>query len=588
MKSLRAALVFIGFAGLAVGLFTVAMIYTSDRNSDPLAISVVALLIGWSFIGTGLFAWWRRPMNRTGGLMTAVGFTWFFIPLSVSDVPAVFITGVIFGNLVIAMLAQLTLSFPSGRLDSRFARWIVGIGYFDAVVLELIAVLFVRDPSVSPSCATCPRNPLAVAQNESLFRAFGTLSAVGGVILISIMIVILVRRWRSLEPAGRAAVNPVAVTGGVTLVLFGAGIAAGVVYPNNSSLHDVFTGAAMVSVVTIPFAFLFGLLRARFTSAAAVSELIEKLGDTTVRDLDIRDALADALGDPTLEFAYWLPADARYVDADGRTVELPENGSDRGFSTVEHDGELVAAIVHDGALADRETLIRSAGAAASLALRNQRLDAELRAKLAELRASRLRIVQASDDARRKLERDLHDGAQQHLVSMALNLRLARDSVENDPRAAVELIEQVSGELAEATAELRELARGIHPAILSDRGLKEALDALAARAPVEIELEYEPTTRLPHQIEAALYFVVAEALTNVARYAQADSAQVSVQLSGGLAVATVRDDGLGGADPAGGTGLRGLQDRVAALDGRLTVESPPGGGTIVRAEIPCAS
>lgn len=588
MKSLRAALVFIGVAGVAVGLFTVVMLFTSDRAPSPLAVAAPALLIGWSFIGTGLFAWWRRPMNRTGGLMTAVGFAWFFIPLTDSDVPAIFLVSAVCANLVIVLLAQLTVSFPSGRLGTRSARWIFAVGYFDAIALQLLAVLFLRDPTSRPGCADCPRNPIALTQNESLFVAFNTLSAIGGVILLSIMVAMVVRRWRALEPAGRAAVTPVAVTGGATLALLGVGIAAGVASPGDDSFHDFFYGAAMVSLVTIPYAFLFGLLRARYAGAAAVGELIETLSDTSASDLDIRAALAEALGDPTLEFAYWLPGDGRYVDDSGSTVELPAGGSGRGFSTVEHDGDLVAAIVHDDALADQQPLIRSAGAAASLALRNRRLDAELRAKLAELRASRLRIVQASDDARRRLERDLHDGAQQHLVSMALNLRLARDSVESDPHGAAELIDQVAAELSEATEELRELARGIHPAILSDRGLAAALDALASRSTVPVALGELPASSLPPAVESAIYFVVAEALTNVARYAEASKATVSVVLGGGMVVATISDDGRGGADPSAGTGLRGLQDRVAALDGRLAVESPPGGGTIVRAEIPCAS
>lgn len=588
MRSLRAALVFIGVAGLAVGFFAVAMIYTSDRSSDPLGTSAAALVVGWSFIGTGLFAWWRRPMNRTGGLMTAVGFTWFFIPLTLSDVPAVFVAATVFANLVIVILAQLTLSFPSGRLGTPSTRWVVGLGYADAIFLQFLAVLFLRDPSGRPGCSDCPRNPFAVTQNESLFVAFNTLSAVGGVILMTIMVGILVRRWRSLEAAGRTAVAPVAATGGITLTLLAAGIASGVADSGSDDVQNLISGAAIISLTTVPFAFLLGLLRAQFTAAVAVGELIETLSDGSARDIDIRDALASALGDPTLEFAYWLPEAGRYVNEEGRTVNLPERGSGRFWSPVRHDGELVAAIVCDESLSERDSVIRSAGAAASLALRNQRLDAELRAKLGELHDSRARIVRASDDARRRLERDLHDGAQQHLVSMALNLRLARDSLQSDPAAAAELIDHVSSELAAATSELRELARGIHPAILSDRGLKAALEALAARSAVPVELGDIPSAALPDAIESAIYFTVTEALTNVARYAGATAAKVSVELRNGNAVATVSDDGGGGADPAAGTGLRGLHDRIAALDGRLEVESPIGRGTVVRAEIPCAS
>ena len=204
----------------------------------------------------------------------------------------------------------------------------------------------------------------------------------------------------------------------------------------------------------------------------------------------------------------------------------------------------------------------------------------------ELRASRARIVQASDTARRRLERDLHDGAQQRLVALALDLKLARGKLDKDPAAAAELLDASIEELAEATSELRELARGIHPALLTDRGLGPALEAIASRAPMPVEVAPVPEMRLPGPVESAAYFVVAEALTNVSKYANATHAEVTVTRSNGKVVVEVRDDGVGGADPAAGSGLSGLADRVAALDGMLDVESPQGGGTVVRAEVPC--
>ena len=222
----------------------------------------------------------------------------------------------------------------------------------------------------------------------------------------------------------------------------------------------------------------------------------------------------------------------------------------------------------------------------SLALENERLDAELRARIEELQASRARIVEAADYERRRLERDLHDGAQQRLVTLALNLRLAQSKFESDPEEAAALVEESAVGLGEATDELRELARGLHPAVLSDRGLGPALQALAGRAPVPVSLGEAPPDRLPPAVESAAYFVVAEALTNVARYADASKAEVSVSRTNGRVEVEVRDDGVGGADPGVGTGLRGLSDRVAALNGRLKVESPAGEGTVVRAVIPC--
>jgi signal transduction histidine kinase len=203
----------------------------------------------------------------------------------------------------------------------------------------------------------------------------------------------------------------------------------------------------------------------------------------------------------------------------------------------------------------------------------------------ELRRSRARIVEASDVERRRLERNLHDGAQQRLVSLSLVLRLAQAKIEADPAEADELLGQASEELGQALEELRELARGIHPAVLSDRGLGPALEALAARSPLPVDLELDGD-RLPEPVEAAAYYVVAEALTNVVKYAEASSVAVSIERVNGRAIVEIADDGIGGADPSGGSGLRGLVDRVEALDGLFLVESAPGKGTRVRAEFPC--
>ncbi|HSP74063.1 MAG TPA: histidine kinase, partial [Gaiellaceae bacterium] len=294
-----------------------------------------------------------------------------------------------------------------------------------------------------------------------------------------------------------------------------------------------------------------------------------------------------ALEDSSLSLAYWLPERGTYVDPDGRPIELPAPGSGRIATEIEHAGAPLAVIVHDESLAEERELVRAVGGAAALTLENERLAAELRARIEELRASRARIVQATDDERRRLERDLHDGAQQRLVALALNLKLAQGALDDDPATVRELLGDAIEELSEATAELRELARGIHPAILTDRGLDAAVTALAGRASVPVELRALPDERLAAPVESTAYFVVAEALTNVARYAQASHAEVEIGQANGALVVEVRDDGGGGADARRGSGLRGLADRVAAVDGRLVVTSPPGAGTTVHAEIPCA-
>jgi signal transduction histidine kinase len=293
--------------------------------------------------------------------------------------------------------------------------------------------------------------------------------------------------------------------------------------------------------------------------------------------------LAVSLGDRSVAIAYWLPDRGEFVDESGRPVTLPEPGSGRAWTAVERDGAPVAAIVHDAALDTSPELVEAAAAASSLAIDNERLKADLRARLEELRVSRLRIVEAADDARRRIERDLHDGAQQELLALALELRVLRSRVGDTD--ALPLVDGIAKRLDVALGELRELARGIHPAILTQSGLSAAVGALAERATLPVEIEMDVDRRLPAPVEAAAYFLVAEALTNVSRYARATGARVQIEVDDDDLVVTVTDDGVGGVDVAGGSGLRGLQDRLATVDGRLEIDSPPGEGTRVTGRIP---
>ena len=298
----------------------------------------------------------------------------------------------------------------------------------------------------------------------------------------------------------------------------------------------------------------------------------------------VREMLAERLGDRSLNIAYWLPDRGIWVDDRGRAVDLPASGSGRAWTAVEREGNRVAAIVHDAELDATPELVHAAASAAALAIDNERLKADLRARLEELRHSRRRIVEAADDARRKIERDLHDGAQQQLVSLALDLRLLRARLKHEPELA-DTVEELADKLAAALAELRELARGIHPAVLSDHGLAPAIHVLVERAPITVECDLAFEGRLPPPIEAAAYFVVAEGLTNVVKYANATKAEVSVSRRPGAVEVVVTDDGIGGARIDAGSGLRGLSDRLAALEGVLTVTSPMGEGTRLAARIP---
>jgi signal transduction histidine kinase len=301
----------------------------------------------------------------------------------------------------------------------------------------------------------------------------------------------------------------------------------------------------------------------------------------------VRETLAQSLGDRSLAIAYWLPDREVFVDERGHHVPLPAPGSDRAWTAVDYEGRRVAAIIHDASLEASPELVQAAAAAASLALDNERLKADLRSRVEELRASRVRLVEASNAARRRLERDLHDGAQQQLVAMAVELRLLRNRLGDHPEAT-ELVDRIDAKLAAALEELRELARGIHPGILTDRGLEPALESLAARAPLPVACVIDLPWRPPASVEAVAYFVIAEALTNVLKYAQASRATIRARYEGDDLVVEAEDDGIGGADEAKGSGLQGLRDRVGALDGTLQVLSPQDGGTRVQARIPWRS
>jgi signal transduction histidine kinase len=514
-------------------------------------------------------------------LMTATGFAWFVAGAGFSELPLVFTVGQVLGSVFFAVVIHLLLAFPSGRLQSRFERRIVTAGYLLTTVVVFPLWLF-ADPA-ELDCSECPENLLLVTANETLVTTISAILNVAALALVGSVLAVLVRRWRRATPSQRRLLVPVYSAGATVIVLLIVVVALQVGGLDRGAL-DVVWAISMVPFALVPYLFLFTLIRARMIQSGAVGELIARVGAAPKRG-ELRDELARALGDPTLDLVYWLPEAGRFVNATGQPVDVSEPGPGRGVTKIERDGECVAAIVHDVLVLD--TQLDAVGAAASLALENERLDAELRARVEELRASRSRMFRVGLEERRRLERDLHDGAQQRLVSMALNMRLARDRLRDDPGSAEGLLDGAAEELEAALDELRELARGIHPAVLTDRGLDAALETLANRAPVPVELERLPGGRLPESIELAAYFVVAEALTNVAKYASASHATVNVERRNGRLLVEVADDGVGGADAEKGTGLRGLVDRLAVIEGRLEVDSAPGQGTTIRARIPCA-
>ncbi len=438
MSGLKRALMAIGAVSLGLGLLTIPVTLDSNHASPRGLFLAIQLVIGWSYVGTGLFMWWRRPENRLGLLMTAVGFTWLLGILNATNDGYLFLLGEVFAAIPYGFLVQMLISFPDGRLHTRLEKTVTWVTWFDVTVLEWAFLPFFQFTR-SPHCHRCPTNPLLATDRIHVAEGIEKAQAVLAILLVAALVVALYRRWRSFAPVQRRSLTGVIWTGAVALVLLTVALAAKLVGTGAAPGVTTIYLVGLLPLAAIPYAFLIGLMRSRFTRAGAVSELVAQLSATAGRRRGLREALADAFGDPSLVLAYWLPDRGRYVDADGQPVELPQTG-DRAWTPVQRDGEPLAVIVHDAALADEQQLLSAAGAAAGLALENERLHAELRARVEELERSRERLIEVGLAERRKLERDLHDGAQQRLIALALNIRLARDRVLRDPQGAVELLE----------------------------------------------------------------------------------------------------------------------------------------------------
>jgi len=549
-----------------------ALFYLFRGDADVTAVAIVNRSVGGSFIFCGLIVWQRRPDSRTGPLMTLTGFLFLGEALlSEVDSHVGYTLGQWVPNTWAIPFAALMLGFPSGRLGPRIDRAIVGAFVFGTVVLQLVWLFFLPFPAGKENAFLISADA-GVANTIDRFQS--SFNATTG---LALAVVCLVRWFRAAPPMRRLLLPTLA--GALTILVLIIQVYYSVLTGEFIRSSQAITSALLVSV---PLAFLLGMLRQQL-ARAGMADLVVALHRAPGSER-LGDVLGKALGDPSLVLAYWLPRFEAYVDADGIPVELPDAGSGRVATLVEDDGRPVAALVHDAALTHQPELLEGVSAAAGVALERERLQAELAARVVELHASRERIVAAGDAERRRLERNLHDGAQQRLVAIALQLRLLKGHVGDDP-SAEELVSAVSDQLALSLAELRELARGLHPAVL-EHGLGAALDALATRSTVVTKVIYEPSERLPEPVELAAYFVACEALANVSKYAQAANVTMRVWRAGPVASIEVADDGVGGADDAGGSGLRGLADRVEALHGRLRVVSPPGVGTTVTAELPC--
>jgi len=577
-RNMNAGLIGLGVLGLLAGAGALWVASTPAIQPSGIPSAPVALLVGWSFIGSGLLSWRARPDNRLGPVMVLSGFAWFASVLQEGHGAVLFTIGQAFQVLYLAGFLYLILSFPSGRLQTVLDRALVITAFALVSVGQLASLLFTDERAICDRCAT---NLLEVTRNDALANGLLQSQRIAGLVVIVITIGLLaVRLVRASRPQRRAVI-PVLLAGIVALAALAVSVTASAL---GAAGQDIYGRVSGYAFAVVPVAVLFAFLQ-RQLARGAVAGLVVELGEPSAT-VGLAEALSRALGDPSLSLGYWFPAESRYVDSDGRPVTLPGPGEGRRSTVVERGGQPIAVLTHDPALEHNAELVDSVCAAAGLTLENERLQAELRARLTELQASRARLVAATEAERRRIERDLHDGTQQRLVSIAMSLGLLESKLPGKPSQAQPIVRETRQALAAALDELRELTQGIHPTILAERGLPVALDELCHRAALPTHLQLDLSCRLPDQVESAAYFVVSEALTNATKHSHGSEVRVKAACAAGLLTIEVADDGIGGAAAGHGTGLRGLTDRVEALGGTLTVSSPPGRGTTLRAEFPC--
>ena len=558
--------------------------------------AIATQLPAFGLITGGLIAWRARPDNPLGALMTCGGVVACLWPTQAFvSVPVLFTASLLLGDLSTGLMAHFLLAFPSGRLPNRLSRVAAATIYLSVLPFNAARGLGM-DPAPG-DCVDCAEaeNLLYIAPPDWYSDALAIAELPLYLALSAFIAWELIRRWRAASEARRRILRLVYI-GGIAAALAhfvreavdgiyarGGGDTPGIYYIADAPPIVAATAAAGLAGGLVGFLYLGGLLRTRAVRST-IGDLMVSAGSS--RDpAELRGALARALGDPTLALAFWAPAFDGYVDADGRPVELPGPQAGRAVTLVQGEQGPLAALVHDPAVVEDEGLADAAGAAARLALERARLQAELRAQLEAVRESRARIVRAADDERRKIERDLHDGAQQRLVSIGLALRHVQHELSDDAGTSAEELDAAVDEVARAIEELRDLTHGLHPQVLTQQGLPAALRSLAERSPLSVDVDVELDERLPEAVEACGYFVCSEALANAAKHAAIDRATIRARHRDGHLTLEVRDEGVGGASIDAGSGLRGLRDRVEALGGSLEVVSPTGAGTRLAATIP---
>jgi signal transduction histidine kinase len=589
----RVRLVSSALAGAAAAAIAAA-IAASGPASHPALVALVRVVIVAVPVAVGLYAWSRRSDERLGWLFVAVGAGLFVTTLAESGDQVVYTVGRAAGWLVEVLVVYLILAFPSGRLPERADRVLVAAMGLVVVTVFLPRLALAEDfevPSPYTSCTyDCPGNAFMLLDQEPAF-VDAVMKPVGTVLVVAVTVAVLLRltqRMRAATPLARRMFTPVLAVGVARLGLLGLGFVARQADPT-AWFVEVLAWLIALAVPVMAVAFLMGLLLWQLFAGRALGRLAECV--RTVPDAPkLRDAFASAFNDPDVEIAF--PAGggtARWVDCRGRSISLPAQGEGRDVSEVHDGGSVVAAVIHDEALSAHPELVEASLEMAGVVLDNQRLAAEAEVAMLEVRRSRGRIAASADRERRRIERDLHDGAQQRLVALRIELELAEELVRCDLEQGIARLRALEGELDEALEELRSLAHGVYPPLLADRGLAEALRAVAARSALPVAVEVHDVGRYPSEVESAVHFSVLEALQNVLKHA-VGARRVVVRVDGGAQGElrfSVRDDGDGArqGELRAGAGLTNMHDRLAAVGGEITVTSAPGVGTVVRGRVP---
>ena len=589
----RRILVVVGILGLLAGAGGFLLVATSDHLVRPVAYGLLVADVIAGTVGVAIYWLVRRPGNRVGLLLLALGVAYAGIALQGAANPLAHSIGVLSDAVVFALTYYVVFAFPEGRITRPLERLLVG-----ATVLVLLASFipwFFFSPVVSggaplAACnAACPENALMIADRPSLASGFGKLEGYLAVALAGAIGLLLVYRLMTATRPRRRALIPVYVPAFVLTIVFGTFQAAGVgLVDLDRASVDVLGWFLTVARGTMSYGFLLALVQTAFFAGIALKRMVVRLGG----DPDaarLRTMVADALDDPSLELAFRIGGSGRFVDSSGKPTDPTAVPPGRSATAVERKGETVAFIIHDDGLDHDPELVRVAGLTMLLALENGRLGTDLASTIEELRASRARTVAAGDAERRRIERDLHDGAQQQLVALRVQLGLASELAETDPELALARMGEFGEELEEILDELRRLAHGIYPSLLVDYGLVDALAAVAGRASPPASVEADGVGRYPHDLEAAVYFCCLEGLQNVGKHAGLNArAVMRVREDDGHLTFEVSDDGAGydiGRARSEGNGLTNMSDRTGALGGTLTVQSTPGAGTTVRGSVP---